>query len=298
MDPALLLFAFTAGAAAFFAPCCVAMLPAYVGYAVRPGTSFSSPMPPATAGAGKALALLGALPLVAGAGPLAVEGIGAFVSIPYGFRRLLPEIQVSIGLFVLGAALIAAGLVLSGRGRAALRGAAFGALATAGFLVVFLSVGVPIAFAARHLAPYVAWLAVTVGAALAIVGVAMLSGQSFGLRLPTLGGAAAGARGFFLFGVGYGIASLSCTFPVFLAVIATGLVSGGFGDALAMFAAYTIGKGVLLVAVTVLTVAGGATFAGKIRRAVPAMKVASALLLIVSGAYIAWYYGRFAPGVG
>lgn len=296
MDPALLLFAFTAGAAAFFAPCCVAMLPAYVGYAVRPGNAPAAPPPP-HARAGRTLALLGALPLAAGAGPLAVEGLAAFVGIPYAFRRLLPELGVSVALFVLGAALVAAGLALAGRGRAALRGAAFGALATAGFLSVFLAIGVPVALAARQLAPYVAWLAVAVGAALALVGIALLLGRTFGPRLPIIGGATDGPRGFFLFGAGYGIASLSCTFPVFLAVIAAGLVSGGFADALAMFAAYTLGKALLLVAVTVLTVAGGATFAGAIRRAVPAMKVASALLLIVSGLYIAWYYGRYAPGL-
>lgn len=296
MDPALLLFAFTAGAAAFFAPCCIAMLPAYVGYAVRPGNAALA-SPSAHTGPGKAVALLGTLPLAAGAGPLAVEGLSAFVAVPYAFRRLLPELPLSVALFVLGAALIGVGLALAGRGRAAVRGAAFGALATGGFLVVFLAIGVPIAFAARWLAPYIAWLAVAVGAALAIVGVALLFGKTFGPRLPTIGGATEGPRGFFLFGVGYGVASLSCTFPVFLAVVAAGLLSGGFAAALAMFAAYTLGKALLLVAVTVLTVAGGGAFAGRIRRAVPAMKVASALLLVVSGLYIAWYYGRFAPGV-
>lgn len=294
MDPALLLFAFSAGAVGFFAPCCIAMLPAYVGYAVRgPGaaeTGRSSPW-------GQRLFVGGMFPTTLGAVPLLALGLGSFVSLPYELTSWLPGVESSLALLVLGLAASVAGVALLGRTKAAARGALFGALATLGFLTVFLAIGLPIAFLARWLAPYLAWLAVVVGVVLVALGVLTLAGKSITVPVPGLRGDVSSPRGFYLFGLGYGVASLSCTFPVFLAVIAAGAVSGGFLSALGMFGAYAMGKATLLVGVTVLTIAGGAQAGARVKRLTHAMKTVSGVILIVAGAYIAYYFVRFAPGI-
>lgn len=296
VDPALLLFAFTAGAIGFFAPCCIAMLPAYVGYAVR--TQDAGTAPARRAELGRTLFLGGLIPIGLGAIPLLMIGLGSILPFPYEWMTLLPDDDLSLGILVLGSLTTATGTILMGRGLAAARGALFGTLATLGFLTVFLVIGLPIAFLARSLAPYLNWLAILVGILLVSMGVFVLAGQSLNVKLPGLRADVTTPRGFYLFGLGYGIASLSCTFPVFLAVVAAGALSGGFLSALAMFATYALGKGTLLIAVTILTIAGGTSAGARIKRLTPIMTRASGVLLIVGGAYISYYFGRFAPGLG
>lgn len=290
VDPALFIFAFSAGAAAFFAPCCIAMLPAYVGYAVRApqeaGTSRASRT-------GRFLMMGGAVPVMFGALPLIVTGFASIAPIPYQLTRIMPTIDASIALLLGGSIISIAGLAFAGKTRAALRGALFGSLATLGFFATFLAIGLPIALLARSLAAYLPILAVFVGVSLATLGVLMLAGKHIAPRLPTIQADATSPRGYFLFGVAYGVASLSCTFPIFLGVMAAGLVAGGVTSALLVFGAYALGKGVLLVTLTALIVSGGASAQSKLGRAAPVIARAAAVLLILAGAYIAYYYGRF-----
>ena len=303
MDPALLLFAFVAGAAAFFAPCCIAMLPAYIGYAIRPRTAanpdggdmLAQPLD-GTAHAGKTLGLFGLVPVALGIVPLILRGLGTVSASAASWR--LPSQALSLGLLTLGAGIIAAGLVWAGKGRETMRGALFGGLATLGFLVVFAAIGLPVAFLARPLAAYIPWLSIVVGVGLVVVGILFLAGKTITLRLPGLKGDVSSPRGFFFFGLGYGLAGLSCTFPVFLAVIGAGALAGGFASAMSVFVAYALGKGMLLVTVTMLTVAGGVGLANRVKRITPYVYKGSAVLMILAGAYIAYYFGRYAPGLG
>ena len=296
MEPALLLFAFSAGAIGFFAPCSIAMLPAYVGYAIRSPGQAAPAIPQAKFG--RALFLGGLAPVAIGGTPLLVTALASLMPLPYEILRALPNTDLSLALLLSGILASVGGIVLLGRARAAARGALFGGLATLGFLAIFLAIGVPVAFLARGLAPYLNWLALFVGVALVALGILVLAGKSISIKVPGLQADVSSPRGFFVFGLGYGIASLSCTFPVFLAVVGAGALSGGFVSALATFAAYALGKGALLVGVTILTVAGGTAAGARVKRLTPLMTRASSVLLIVAGAYIAWYYGRFAPGLG
>lgn len=307
MDPALLLFAFAAGAAAFFAPCCVAMLPAYVGYAVRPKAGAASevtelegpltvPPTPRFHRQGLIAAGFGLLPFGVGSAPMAVQALSSLAILPASWTEGLPPIEVSLGLIVLGAALTVGGLIAAGKGAATARGALFGALATAGFFTVYLALGVPVAFLARGLIPYLPWVAATVGVVLVVLGVGMLAGKTISPRMPGLKASPPTPKGFFLFGVGYGTAGLSCTFPLFLAVVAAGALSGGFTAALATFAAFALGKGTLLTTVTALTVAGGESLGSRVKRYTRHVQKASAWMLILAGAYVAYYYGKTALG--
>ena len=296
MEPALLLFAFSAGAIGFFAPCCIAMLPAYVGYAVRSPDDATPPRPPNLLA--RTLTVGGLLPVAVGGIPLLTLGLASYAPIPHAWSQAMPDPDLSVILLVLGLAATIAGITLMGRGPAAWRGALFGALATLGFLTVFLAIGVPIAFLARELAPYLNWLAVLVGLLLVLLGLFTLAGKAMSLKIPGFKADVTTPKGFYLFGLGYGIASLSCTFPVFLAVVATGALSGGFTAALGAFVAYALGKGALLIGVTILTIAGGTRAGNRVRRLTPVMTRAGGALLILAGAYIAYYFGRFAPGLG
>lgn len=289
MDPALLLFAFSAGALAFFAPCCVGMLPAYIAYAVRPeaGKAEARPSRPASR-----IALLGLAPLALGTVPLLVRGLGGFGLVPPPVYRVLPTLEASLALLLVGAGLILSALAIGGHLKAATRGVLLGLFATVGVLGSFLIVGAPIAFFARALAPYLAFVSLAVGIALLASGLLVLAGRSFAPGLPALVPDVSRPSGFVKFGLAYGIAGLTCTFPLFLAVVATALAQGGAVEALATFAAYALGKASVLVALTGVTVAGGASLVPRLAPRGRFVERASAAMLVLAGAYMTYYYGR------
>lgn len=299
MDPALLALAFTAGMVAFFAPCCIALLPAYVGYtagADAPPAATHTRAPSVRRRASAGLTLGGTAVLAVGAWPLFQSGLSV-VGLVGPVRGSLTSEQDAAALIGLGIAVALGGLLLSGKARQVTRGALMGLAATLGFLTVFLAIGLPIALVARSLAPFVPWLAVAIGLALAGAGALLLAGRSPSLRLPFLRmPRRGGARGFYGFGLGYGLASMSCTFPVFLSVMGIALLAGGLAGSLAVFAAYALGKGVLLVAVTVLAASAGDGFAQRLRSASRYTSVLSGALLLLAGAYVAYYFGRSVLG--
>ena len=95
-------------------------------------------------------------------------------------------------------------------------------LVTAGFLGVFAIVGLPIVYGAGFVADLVPWAGLAVGIALALAGVVALSGRrlDLGIRNPLTPAANRGLGTMVVFGAGYGIASLACTLPLFLALVA------------------------------------------------------------------------------
>lgn len=176
-----------------------------------------------------------------------------------------------------------------------LRGLALGLVATLGFMVLFGGVGLVFSLGGRAIVGAVPWAALLIGVGLVLLGVATLAGRALPLRVPALGrlglNRRLGWRGVFLFGLGYGIASLSCTLPIFLVVVGTSLAAAGLAGSLGGFLAYAAGMGAVLTAVTV----GAAVFKGAVarllRRVVPHVERASAVLLVGAGLYIVTYWG-------
>ncbi|WP_020500952.1 cytochrome c biogenesis CcdA family protein [Sciscionella marina] len=166
-----------------------------------------------------------------------------------------------------------------------------GAALTVGFAGTFTVLGVLLALGMRSLVGVVPWLAVLVGAVLAVVGLAMLAGWQLSVRLPT--GSAApkrGRRGLVAFGAGYAVASASCTLAVLLAVITQALASSNLAGVLVVFAAYAAGSATLL-----LTLSVGAAFASDlltrvVRRVLPYASRIAGAVLVLSGGYLVAYW--------
>jgi cytochrome c-type biogenesis protein len=97
-------------------------------------------------------------------------------------------------------------------------------------------------------------------------------------------------RGYAAYGVAYGLASLGCTLPVFLAVVGTSLQFHGLADAIWQFVLFGIGMGTVLAVLTIATAWFGD---GLIRRARTLGRYigwASTGLLWLAGAYIVYYW--------
>lgn len=171
------------------------------------------------------------------------------------------------------------------------RALAVGAAVTIGFVVVFGVAGMlatTFSLAVQRFAP---WVSIPIGLGLVAVGVATTLGWKPPLALPRLaaGGTSRGLASMGLFGASYATVSLSCTLPVFLAVVAT-----TFGDAsalsgMAVFVAYALGMGTILTGLAVAIALARRSLATAFRRAVPAVARLGGVLVVAAGAYVTWY---------
>ncbi|MGQ0535963.1 MAG: cytochrome c biogenesis CcdA family protein [Methanobacteriota archaeon] len=224
LDAVLVGFAYSAGAASFFSPCAVGLLPAYVAYYL--GTDRQAP----------------------------------------GSARIS----------------LASGV---------LHGAGLGIVSSAGFFALFLAVGLVVsAVGTAILGPYLVWTSRIIGAAIAIVGLALVFGRSFSMapRLRFTPRKSAGSL--FGFGIAYGIASLGCTLPVFLAVVLGSFASGSSTTGLLALVAYAAGMSSFMVTLSILLGASKETAKAFLSRAVPVIERGSALVMVAAGAYILYYY--------
>lgn len=173
-----------------------------------------------------------------------------------------------------------------------------GALTTVGFLLVFGTIGTAMSLGARWLAQVIPWAALVIGVLLILIGLGLLLGKRIRLRIPVRPPSftAAGRSPVLLFGLAYGLTSLSCTLPIFLLVVSAATTGTAAGIPL-MFAAYALGMGTILSALAVAAALSRTGVATWVRRLMPYFNPISAMLLIAAGAYVVYYwsFGLFAP---
>jgi len=171
-----------------------------------------------------------------------------------------------------------------------------GAVVTAGFVLMFAVVGLPIVLGERRIVTAFPWVGLAVGVLLAGIGAWLLGGgklySAFAMRLSARMGdpSRQGVRGYFAFGLGYGTASLSCTLPIFLAVVGGTLTAATALDSLLQFLLYGLGTGTVILLLTLSMAVFRGAMLRVLRRALPYVSVVSALLLVLSGAFIVYYW--------
>jgi cytochrome c-type biogenesis protein len=97
-------------------------------------------------------------------------------------------------------------------------------------------------------------------------------------------------RGFFLCGLAYGLASLSCALPVFLAVMGSSLPAGSFVSGAGQFVSYGLGMTSVLLVLTLALALFKEGVISQPRRVTPCIHPVSAALLVLAGAYIVLYW--------
>nr|MDP9020986.1 cytochrome c biogenesis CcdA family protein [Actinomycetota bacterium] len=160
-----------------------------------------------------------------------------------------------------------------------------------GFLAVFSILGIPINAGLSSVYRAMPWLTLVVGTALVALGVAILSGRRPRFALPRLdrGGTSRRFGSMFVFGASYAIASLSCTLPIFLSVVAnTAERDNAVSGALA-FVAYAAGMGVVLTVLTLALALARESMVRRLRRALRYADRVAGVLLVAVGAYLLYY---------
>jgi cytochrome c-type biogenesis protein len=168
---------------------------------------------------------------------------------------------------------------------------------TSGFSLLFGIFGIIVAAGGTILVGFMPWISVLVGIFLVLLGCWLLGGRhlSFNFMLQ-LGGKIGDPRkmtvgGFFLFGVGFGATSLSCTLPIFLMVVGSSATTGSFFSGFVQFAGYVLGMGTVLLLLTLsMALIKEGVVIGVMRKALPYFQKISAVLIILAGIYILYYW--------
>jgi cytochrome c-type biogenesis protein len=183
---------------------------------------------------------------------------------------------------------------LPGAATRVLQGLVVGTLVTAGFLGLFALTGLPIAFGVGAVSRVVPWAGFATGIALCSVGPAAVAGLAIRspvhLRVRPRHERRVGAM--LMFGVGYGAASLGCSLPIFLALIGASLS----GRKIAVFTAYGIGMAVALLTLSVSAALLRDGLARLARAHLGRAERAAAVLLLLSGGYLTYYWARIQFG--
>ncbi len=168
---------------------------------------------------------------------------------------------------------------------------------TSGFALLFGLVGLVVSAGGAYLGRFMPWIALIVGALLFILGVSILFGRHISLPIMLeIGGKIGDPRnmtlkGFFLFGVAFGATSLGCTLPIFLAIVGSSFTAGDMVGGAVQFVSYILGMGLVLLILTIgMALVKEGVVVGAMRRFLPYVEKISALLIIIAGAYIVYYW--------
>jgi cytochrome c biogenesis protein CcdA len=171
------------------------------------------------------------------------------------------------------------------------RAIAVGLAVSAGFAATIAVIGLVVRHLSTRVFDWSPWVSVVIGAALVVLGVALLAGYELKVSLPRLdrGGRGTGVGSMALYGVSYGIVSLGCTLPIFLGYAATTITSQNLASGIAVVLAYSAGFAVLLTGLTVALALAQASFVRGLRRLLPYVQRASGAVVALAGAYVAYY---------
>jgi cytochrome c biogenesis protein CcdA len=184
-------------------------------------------------------------------------------------------------------------LLIVGDRRAAVgRALALTAAMTAGFVAVFGAFGLVLAPTAGLVQQHLPWFTIGFGLLLAVLGGWLAAGRQLPAlpwkpsRAPTL---TRSLPSMALFGAAYALASLSCTIGPFLAIVVSSLRAGSTLAGLALFGAYAAGMGLVVGTAAVAVALARASVIRRIRAGAGALSRVGGALLVITGAYVAWY---------
>ncbi len=168
-----------------------------------------------------------------------------------------------------------------------------GGIVSFGFLLVFGVTGILISAGFRSVIDWIPWLALLVGAGVVALGIALLRGFDLNVSLfkAKRGQSGRDSRSVFAFGVSYAVASLSCTLPVFLTVVAGQVTQTNLISGLITFTVYGMGMALVLIALTVALALGKSSLVSRFRAAMKHVNTLSGVILILAGVYIVWFWG-------
>ena len=168
-----------------------------------------------------------------------------------------------------------------------------GSFVSLGLISIFMLIGAIIVYLGNFIKAYIPIFTMVVGFFLILVGFFMLFNKKFSLSLPFHLQFKRKINNnflrFYTFGIGYGLAVMSCTLPVFLAIIISALSTGSILDGIIIFLLYSISAAVGVVGISIITAMSKVTIMKHFTKIFPYIRIITAVVIIVVGSYIIYY---------
>ena len=171
-----------------------------------------------------------------------------------------------------------------------------GLTVTAGFVLLFGLVGVVIGLGASFIGDLLQWLGLVIGIGLALVGAWMVGGGKLYTGVAARAASHMGnpaqvsMKGYFIFGISYGTASLSCTLPIFLAVVGISVAGRGAASVFGDFVLFALGMGLVIMALTLGMAFFKTAMVRALRKVLPYIQPLGSWLMVIAGTYIVFYW--------
>jgi cytochrome c-type biogenesis protein len=165
------------------------------------------------------------------------------------------------------------------------------------FVALFGAAGLVLGALGAAAGGWLPWLSLSTGVLLPIAGGRLLAGGT--IAAPTaerladrLGGAAGrtGLPAYAAYGFAFALSSLGCALPLFLTAVGTGVARGGLVGGLTQFVLYALGMSLVVSLLTVLFGLFGRGVLARVRGAAGVLQPLGAVLLLVTGSYIVYYW--------
>jgi len=163
---------------------------------------------------------------------------------------------------------------------------------SAGFMTVFVIVGGISRLFTDWLNQNAKYLALLIGVALVILGIAMLFGYRLPFSTPKLetGKRDQTIASMYIFGLAYAVASIGCTIGPFSATVLGTIDTDGFLQGVVAIALYGIAMSLLITTLTVTLALAQGGLLKSLRTGMKYVETASAVVMILSGLYLSWYW--------
>ena len=171
----------------------------------------------------------------------------------------------------------------------------FGLMVSLGFVAVFSLIGFIVTYIGRGLLRYVGWFDLFIGILLMIIGFIYLFNLNSKINLSKLTNLGEKLKSnklknkyasFFLYGMGFAIASLGCTLPIFLLVVTAASKAGGIVDGLTVFLIYAAGMSIFMILFSIAVAFSKTIIEKTLREWMPYVYKFGAVIVILAGAYL------------
>lgn len=167
-----------------------------------------------------------------------------------------------------------------------------GGLVSLGFVSIFVVAGASMAVGSEWIGSALPWIGMTLGLTLALIGISWIASIRLP-RIPVVEGCRriSSRYGAFGFGLSYGVASISCTLPVFMSVAGLSIFLES-EVSLVGFLAYLAGAAAVLTLVAVGGTLVGSALLKLIQGRAGLLRRTAGALTLLAGLYITLYWGR------
>ena len=174
-------------------------------------------------------------------------------------------------------------------------GLIFGLMVSLGFAAVFSLIGITVSYIGRGLLRYIGWFDLFIGVILIVIGFIFLFNLNNKIninRLTIMGEKLKSNKlknkytSFFFYGMGFGIASLGCTLPIFLLVVTTAIKTANLINGMLIFLIYAAGMSFFMILFSIAVALSKTIIEKILKKWMPYIYKLGAIIVIIAGAYL------------